>query len=233
MKNSEGMPGDHAGNGSGFKHYFFWESDPTVFQMVSYCATSAKPSWKHTLAGGIISIVVGLILYFEPALSLRIILYFFGIIAIIIAIVLLAAAAFFSRGSGPLTPVLLIIGLFFLVVGALAFWKPEVIGGFLSVIASAVLIIVGLGMAATGMFQGESVTRKILIIAGGIALALLGILAIFHADFTSILIIRLLGVFFIAGGLVSIAGAFIFRRREEKTDPGYIDATIVEEERVD
>lgn len=233
MKTSEGMPGDHRGNGSGFKHYFFWESDPTVFQMVSYCATSANPSWKHTLAGGIISIVAGFILCFEPALSLRILLYFFGIIAIIIAIALLAAAAFFSRGSGPLTPVLLIIGLFFLVVGALAFWKPEVIGGFLSVIASAVLIIVGLGMAATGMFQGESIVRKILTIAGGIALALLGILAIFHAGFTSVLIIRLLGVFFIAGGLVSIAGAFMFRRREEKTDPGYIDATIVEEERVD
>lgn len=201
--------------------------------MVSYCATSANPSWKHTLAGGIISIIVGLILYVEPALSLRILIYFFGIIALIIAVVLLAAAAFFSRGSGPLTPVLLIIGLFFLVAGALAFWKPEVIGGFLSVIASAVLIIVGLGMAATGLFQGESTVRKILTIAGGIALALLGILAIFHAGFTSILITRILGVLFIGGGLVSLAGAFMFRRREEKNDPGYIDATIVEEERVD
>lgn len=201
--------------------------------MVSYCATSANPSWKHTLAGGIISIIAGLILFLEPALSLRFLLFFFGIIAIIIALVLLAAAAFFSRGSGPLTPVLLIIGLFFLVAGALAFWKPEVIGGVLSVIASAVLIIVGLAMAATGLFQGESILRKILTIGGGIALALLGILAIFHAGFTSILIVRLLGVFFIAGGLVSIAGAFIFRRRKERKDPGYIDATIVEEKSVD
>lgn len=201
--------------------------------MVSHCALSATPSWKHTLAGGIISIIAGLILFFEPALFLRLILYFFGIIALIIALVLLAAAAFFSRGSGPFTPVLLIIGLFFLVAGGLTFWKPEVIGGFFFVVTSAFLVIVGLGMAATGMFQGESMTRKILLIAGGVVLALLGLLAIFHVGFTSILITRLLGVFFIAGGLVSLAGAIMLWRRKEEIDPGYIDATIVEDERVD
>lgn len=214
-------------------HYFFWESDPIVFQMVSYGTMSATPSWKYTLACGIISIIAGLILFFEPALSLRLLLYFFGIIAIIIAIVVLAAAAFFSRGSGPLTPVLLIIGLFFLVAGVLAFWKPEFISGFLSVIASAFLIIVGLGMAAAGIFQGESVTRKILTIVGGIVLALLGILALFHSGFTSFLVIRFLGVFFIAGGLVSLVGALMLLREEKEVEPGYIDATIVEDERVD
>lgn len=186
-------------------------------------------SWKYTLAAGIIGVIAGLILFLEPALSLRLLIYFFGIIVLIIALVLLAAAAFFSRGSGPLTPVLLIIGLFFLVVGVLAFWKPDLIAGFISVIAGIILIIAGLGMAWTGIVQNESVPRKILLAVGGIVLALLGILSFIQSGFTSHLIIRLLGIFVIVAGLISLAGAFFLWRQEKKRAPEYIDATIVED----
>lgn len=209
--------------------FFFRGLDPRHVQMAAYSDMTTTQSWKYTLAAGIIGVIAGLILFLEPALSLRLLIYFFGIIVLIIALVLLAAAAFFSRGSGPLTPVLLIIGLFFLVVGVLAFWKPDLIAGFVSVIAGIILIIAGLGMAWTGIVQKESVPRKILLAVGGIVLALLGISSFIQGGFPSHLIIRLLGVFVIVAGLVSLVGAFFLWRQEKKRVPEYIDATIVED----
>jgi len=185
-------------------------------------------SWKYPLAAGIFGILLGLFLFLEPALSLKIIFYSFGIIALVVALVILAGAVFFSRGSGPLSPVLLVIGILVLVIGVMAFLNPNLLGGVLAAIAAAVLIVGGLGMTFTGLFQAESILRKVPMVLGGLILVILGILFLFHSGFTAALIIRLLGFFFLVAGIVSVAGAVVLWWQERHCTPDYIDAQIVE-----
>jgi hypothetical protein len=196
--------------------------------MAAYCVMCTTKSWKYPLAAGTLSILLGVLLFLEPALSLRLFLYSLGIIAVVIAAVILAGAAFFSRGSGPLAPLLLVIGILVLAMGVTAFINPGLLGGVMAVIAAAVLIVGGLGMACTGVFQGETLPRRLLMALGGIILAILGFMVLFHTAFTTVLIVRLFGLFFLVAGVVSVAGAVVLWWQGRSCQPGWIDAELVE-----
>ncbi len=185
-------------------------------------------SWQHPLATGIISVLLGILFVTEPALTLRIALYSLGILALAAGVLFITGAVFFSRGSGPLMPLLLAMGIFALVVALLAFLQPDLLGGVLAIIAAAVLIIGGLIMAATGLFQGVTAVRKALMVLGGFVLVILGLLFVFHAGMTATLILQMLGLFLLAAGMVLVAAAVVLYWQEQKHEPEYIDAEIVQ-----
>jgi uncharacterized membrane protein HdeD (DUF308 family) len=59
---------------------------------------------------------------------------------------------------------------------------------------------------------------RIIVAAGGIFLAAIGISILFYTEATSQFIVQLVGAFFIASGVVSLIGALLMRGRQEKTD---------------
>ncbi|OPX70877.1 MAG: hypothetical protein A4E37_00029 [Methanoregulaceae archaeon PtaB.Bin056] len=196
--------------------------------MADVCVLAAPRSWAYLFAVGICAILIGAFLFLEPALTIRLLLYSLGIIAVVVAVLFLAGAAFFSRGGGPAFPVLLVIGILVLALGILAFLKPDLVGGFLAVIAAALLIVGGLGMAVTGLFQGTASAGRVLSVVGGSLLAILGFLFLFHATFTASFVVRLVGVFLMGSGVVSLAGSLIRWWRQRSDGPGWIDAELVE-----
>jgi len=189
---------------------------------------AAHRSWAYLFAMGVLGVFFGALLFLEPALMIRLLVYSLGIVAVVVAVLFFAGAAFFSRGGGPLVPLLLVLGVLVLAIGVLAFLNPGLFGGFVAVIAAALLIVGGLGMAGTAVFQRASVAGRVLSAGGGILLAVLGLLFLFHAAFTASLVVRLVGIFLMAAGVVSLAGSLGRWWRERRAQPRYIDAELGE-----
>lgn len=171
-------------------------------------------SWKLPLGLGVISILIGSLFLFFPASSLRLIIYLFGAIVFLIGIALFVGAFSLSRGGTWLAALPLILGICAVILGIVSFTNPSLIGAFLAVIVALVFLIVGLGMVFTAILQGGSPARRVLSIIGGLFLAALGILIFFHAEFTGIFIIQLLGIFLVGAGIVAVAGSFLLWWRE-------------------
>jgi len=191
-------------------------------------AVMTTRSWTSSLFAGAVAILLGVLLILEPALTIRLLLYSLGIVAVVVAILFFAGVAFFSRGGGPLVPLLLVIGVLVLALGVLAFLKPDLVGGFLAVIAAAFLIVGGLGVAFTGVFQRSGFAARALSLLGGALLTILGLLFLFHTGFTATVVVRLVGVFFLGAGVVFLVGSVLQWWRERRHGPLYIDAELVE-----
>lgn len=196
--------------------------------MADVCVVAAPRSWAYLFATGTLAILIGALLFLEPALIIRLLLYSLGIVAVVLAVLIFAGAAFFSRGGGPLVPLLVVIGVLVLAIGVLAFLNPDLVGGFMAVIAAALLIVGGLGMAGTAVFQRASFAERVLAVLGGAVLAVLGLLFLFHAAFTASLVVRLVGIFLMGAGVVSLGGSLIRWWRQRGSRPGWIDAELVE-----
>ena len=194
--------------------------------MSDACVFATTRSWTSSLFAGVVALFLGALLFLEPALTIRLLLYSLGIIAVGVAVLLFAGAAFFSRGGGPVVPLLLVIGILVLALGILAFLKPDLVGGFLAVIAAALLIVGGLGIAVTGVFQGPTFAGRVLSVIGGLLLAILGFLFLFHTGVTATLVVRLVGIFLFGAGAVFLAGAFLWWWRGRGCGPEWIDAEV-------
>jgi uncharacterized membrane protein HdeD (DUF308 family) len=178
------------------------------------------------LAGGILAVFVGLLLFLEPALSLRLMLYSLGALAVIVAVISLAAAAFLSRGGGLPFGVALVLGILMLGVAFIAFSNPDLLGGILATLAGAILIVGGLGIAVSGVFSLHPVTRKLAQVAGGGALLAIGLLLVFRSGLAATLLARVIGIFILALGCVLLALAVLGWLKDRRSLPDWTDVSV-------
>ncbi|MDD1714655.1 MAG: DUF308 domain-containing protein [Methanoregulaceae archaeon] len=187
--------------------------------MVFVCRMNPGGSWRFPVALGILGVVIGVLLILFPEQAIRITIYLFGLVAIIIAVILFAIAYGMSRGGGAVAAVPAIIGIVFLIFGLVSFVNPGIIGAFMAVLFSILAIIAGFGLLFSSVFTVRPAAMKILVAAGGIFLAAIGISILFSTQATSLFIVQLAGAFFIASGVISLVGALLMRggRQEEMT----------------
>jgi uncharacterized membrane protein HdeD (DUF308 family) len=185
--------------------------------MPSYRMMSTTGSWKFPLGLGVLAIFIGVLLFIFPEQSLRFIIYLFGFIAFIIAIILFASAWGISRSGSSSFAVPLILGIVALIIGLVSFLNPGLIGAFFAVVFSILFIISGLALLFSALFSWRTASHRLLMAAGGIALAAIGIAILLYTAFTAELIIQLIGLFFIVSGVVGIIGALVLYRRSKRT----------------
>jgi uncharacterized membrane protein HdeD (DUF308 family) len=191
--------------------------------MAFICRMNPGGSWRFPVALGILGVVIGVLLIIFPDQAIRITIYLFGLFAIIIALILFAVAYGMSRGGGAIAAIPVIVGIVFLIFGLVSFVNPGIIGAFMAVLFSLLAIIAGFGLLFSSVFTVRPAVMKILVAAGGIFLAAIGISILFSTEATSQFIVQLIGAFFIASGLISVIGALLMRGRKEKTDWERID----------
>ncbi len=187
--------------------------------MASVSCTFSPQSWVFSLAGGFILLFLGLLLFIEPGVSLRLALYSLGALALVIAVIFLVVAATLSRGGGWPFLLPLGIGILMLLVAFAAFAWPGLLGGILATIAGAVFVVGGLGIAISGFFSLEPPGRRALLVLAGAGLLATGLLVIFRSEMTAILITRVVGVFLICPGTFLLARALHAWWRERHTLP--------------
>ena len=186
---------------------------------MAYWVVCEREAWKPPLVLGIFSLVVGALLFIFPETSLRLIIFLFGILAVIIGIGLFIAAWAISRSGGMFFAVPLILGISALLLGFVSFANPLLIGAFGAVVLAILLIIGGLGGAISAIFYHGSGTRRVLTAIGGIILAALGILILFTPILSGVLIVRIMGAFLIAVGIVTLIGSVVQAFRERSCPP--------------
>ncbi|MCQ8894189.1 MAG: DUF308 domain-containing protein [Methanolinea sp.] len=188
--------------------------------------TCPPRSWPSLFAVGILAVFLGLLLFLEPALSLRLVLYSIGALAVIVAVISLAAAAFLSRGGGWPFGVTLVFGILMLFVAFIAFSNPDLLGGILATLAGAILIVGGLGVAITGAFSLHPPARKFAQVTGGGGLLAIGLLLVFRSGLAVTLIVRVIGIFILALGGVLLAVAVLGWLKDRRSPPDWVDVTV-------
>lgn len=184
--------------------------------MAFVCRMNPGGSWRFPVALGILGVVVGILLILFPEQAIRITIYLFGLFAILIAVILFAVAYGMFRGGGAVAAVPAIIGIVFLIFGLVSFVNPGIIGAFMAVLFSLLAIVAGFGLLFSSVFTVRPAVMKILVAAGGIFLAAIGISILFSTQATSQFIVQLVGAFFIASGVISLIGALVMRGRQEE-----------------
>jgi uncharacterized membrane protein HdeD (DUF308 family) len=171
-------------------------------------------TWKAPLGFGICAILLGTLFLLLPGLSLQVIIYLFGALALIIGILLFIGAYFVSRTGTGLFALPLILGICAFILGLVAFVNPLIIGAFLAVILSVAFIIGGLGMIFSSALRGGPIAGTVPGIIGGGIITAFGILILFYPQFSMEVIIRFLGLFLIAAGIIALGWSLVNRRRE-------------------
>ncbi|NYT16648.1 MAG: hypothetical protein GKC06_01390 [Methanomicrobiales archaeon] len=181
--------------------------------MASHCVLCATGSWKLPLVIGILAIIVGSLLLLFPSRSVEFILAIFGVIAFVIGLLLFWSAWTIRRAGSAAFAAPLILGILALVLALVAFFNPDLIRAFLAVIFAFFCIIGGLLMLAAAFSWWASAARRILMGGGGIILAAIGILILFSPYISAPLVMEMIGLFFLASGLVSVIGSLLLWRR--------------------
>jgi uncharacterized membrane protein HdeD (DUF308 family) len=180
-------------------------------------------TWKAPFGFGICAILLGALFLFLPGFSLQVVIYLFGALAIVISILLFIGAYFVSRTGTGLFALPLTLGICAFILGLVAFVNPVIIGAFLAVIISVAFIIGGLGMIFSSAFRGGPITGKVLGVIGGGFITAIGILVLFYPQISLGVIIRLIGLFLIAAGIVAIGWSLVNRGRERSREIPYQD----------
>jgi len=185
-------------------------------------------SWKLPFILGITGMVIGSVFFFFPDLALHILTILFALIALIVAVILVGFALVISRGSGGFFLVPLSLGILALLVALASLSYPGLVGALIAVLIGAACLIAGLGGAFTAGLQPGPGVRRLLVAAGGVILAVLGILILLHRELTLVLAFQIVGAFLIVAGAVAVLGAMVLWRRERPRDPRIIDVYIDE-----
>lgn len=164
-------------------------------------------TWQLPLALGLCAIIPGILFVLFPAVSLQILVYLFGVLCLILGVILLAGAYYLSRISSGLFFLPLIPGICAICIGLVSFVNPAMIGTFLEVVLSVVLIIGGLAMLFTSVVHRETLTRMIPGVLAGSIFTVLGVLILLYPDFSREVIVRIMGFFLVAAGLVATGWA--------------------------
>jgi len=177
--------------------------------MAFYCILNASNPRNIPLASGIAAgiaaIFLGSLFLFFPGHSLRIIIYLTGAAAIILGILLLALAWKLARSGTPAFALPVIFGICAIVIGIVSWLNPGIIGAFIAVLFAFACLAGGLGMAFVAMYLAISPLRKILIAAGGMTIAIIGILTLFYPQLSTTVILQLIGFFLMGTGVIVLA----------------------------
>ncbi|NYT08176.1 MAG: hypothetical protein GKC05_07985 [Methanomicrobiales archaeon] len=186
---------------------------------MAYWMACGSESWKQPLVAGIIFLVLGGLLFFFPEGSLRLFVFLFGLLAFIAGIGLFVGAWMLSRSGGMVFVVPLILGVCAVVLGILSFTDPELIGAFAAVLLGILLVIGGLAGAFSAVSRPGTGTGRALGLIGGLLVALLGFLILFWPRLSSLAIVRIIGVVFMAAGIIALAGSLVLAVRERSCAP--------------
>jgi len=175
------------------------------------------------------AVLLGALLFFFPGPSLRILIYLAGALALLLGIVLLLLAWLIARGGTPAFAVPAILGISAIAFGLVSWANPGIIGAFMAVIFGFACILCGLGAAFAALLHASSPIRRVLITTGGILVAIIGILTLFHPRLSVTVILQLLGLLLMGTGAVLLAEVLTLLWRGRSRGDGWQEGPLPEE----
>ncbi|MDF7675648.1 HdeD family acid-resistance protein [Neisseriaceae bacterium ESL0693] len=168
-------------------------------------------TWWLLLLRGLAAVIFGLLTWFQPAITLLVLVIFFGAYTLVDGIFGLVAA-FQGRRTHPDWWILLLWALVSIVVGILTFCLPGITAYALLCLIAAWAIIAGLFQIAAAIKLRKQVAGEVWMIVGGILSVLFGIALFVWPVSGAVAIAWLIGIYAFIFGIVNIIAAFRVRR---------------------
>ena len=165
----------------------------------------ARCWWAMGLRG-LVSVIIGIIAFLWPGITVEVIVMVFGIYALIDGIFTLTAAL--THREWPRWWVFLIEGAIGLLAGCVAFFLPQITALVLFIIVGAWTFITGLLEIAAALNLPADMPGRWILLIGGIVSVLFGIVFLIHPAVLLYLVSWLIGAYALLFGAVLIYLAY-------------------------
>lgn len=167
-----------------------------------------------SLASSILLLIVGLVMFFIPGLTNK-------IIGIVIGVMMLVSGSnmvykYMKRDGAKLYSFNMIFGIILFALGLIVTLVPFSVSSFVTVCLGLYLIVIGANKITYGVWFkiGNDPSWLITVVIGGM-LILFGILVIVN-PFSMLTITKLVGVFFIISSILDITDTILLRKRRDE-----------------
>lgn len=167
-------------------------------------------NWGWVALRGVAALIFGLLTLMNPAITLAVLVLFFGAYALVDGIFAVVTAIANRRGE-PHWVALLIAGLAGIVIGICTFLAPGITATLLLYFIAAWAIIVGIAELTAAFRLRKIVTGEWMLVLAGILAVALGLLLLTRPAVGALAVVLWIGAYALVSGLLLIGLAFRLR----------------------
>jgi uncharacterized membrane protein HdeD (DUF308 family) len=172
-----------------------------------------RPSAVVPFVLGCIALLVGLFMVLFPNSALKILVILVGALALCIGILLCIMSLVLSRAGGLAGLVLLVPGVAALALAIFCFLDPVTAGSSLTMVLGAVILFGGLGVVFSGVSRKGLWAQRALLGAGGVVIAVLGLILMIYPGISSLTLVTILGILLLIVGFIGLLTSVLFLLR--------------------
>ena len=168
----------------------------------------------YSLITAILSIIVGLVLIFLPAVSNKVVGIIIGII--ILAYGITAIYKYFHRDGAKIYTLNIVFGVLYSILGVVIILYPYSVMSFVTVCLGLFVIINGATKINYGIWlkRGNEDSWLVTLVTG-IFLVVLGIMLVFN-PFSALTLTQISGAFLIIVGILNVSDTILFKKRSKE-----------------
>lgn len=168
----------------------------------------------YSLIVALATICIGIILWFLPNVTNRVVGVIIGIIFLLSGIT--SIYNYFHRDGAKIYSLSLVFGAIYSVLGVVIILYPFTVVEFVTVCLGIYMIVNGASKINSGVWLKKGNEDSWLVtVATGILIAIIGVLVIFN-PFASLTITKLSGAFLVITGIIDFMDAILFRQRSKE-----------------
>lgn len=167
-------------------------------------------NWGWIVLRGVVGVVFGLLTFMDPAITLAVLVLFFGAFAMVDGI-FAVIAAIMNRRSEPHWVALLVGGIAGIIIGVCTFLVPAITATFLLYLIAFWALVIGFTEIATAIRLRKVITGEWMLALAGAAAIVLGIFLVSRPALGAIAVVLWIGAYACFGGILLIALGFKLR----------------------
>lgn len=168
----------------------------------------------YSLITAILSIIVGLVLVFLPAVSNKVVGIIIGVIFLIFGIN--AIYKYFHRDGAKLYSLNIVFGVLYSILGVVIILYPYSVMSFVTVCLGLFVIINGATKINYGIWlKRGSEDSWLVTLVTGIFLVVLGIMLVFN-PFSALTLTQISGAFLMIVGVLNVSDTILFKKRSKE-----------------
>lgn len=168
----------------------------------------------YSLITAILSILVGLVLIFLPAVSNKVVGIIIGVVILIFGIN--AVYKYFHRDGAKIYSLNIVFGVLYSILGVVIILYPYSVMEFVTVCLGLFIIINGATKVNYGLWlKRGSEDSWLVTLVTGIFLVVLGIMVVFN-PFSAFTLTQLSGAFLIIVGILNVSDTILFKKRAKE-----------------
>jgi uncharacterized membrane protein HdeD (DUF308 family) len=172
-------------------------------------------SWSALALRGVLAVIFGILVFAWPALTIGILVLFFGANALIDGVLALVAA-FRGSTSGGRWWGMLLQGILGIATGIITFLMPGLVAIVLLYLIAAWAVVIGVFEIVAAIRLRREIEGEWLLALRGVLAVIFGVILFVYPAAGALAVVWMIGAFSIALGVLNLALAFRLRRHHQR-----------------